>query len=82
MGYRGTLTPASKSLFLKHLEGSTQHETLLTVLPESLHMNTSTENIVCVHRVFLNNGFGTTHRWSWISGVPPSRRTKIVDPQV
>ena len=47
----GTRTLASKSLFLKHQEGSTQHETLLVVSPGSLHMNTSIENIVCV---FLN----------------------------
>ena len=33
---------------------TTQHETLLVVSPGSLHMNTSTENIVCVHRVYWN----------------------------
>ena len=37
---------------VKTLEGSTQHETLLVVSPESLHMNTSIENTVCVHRVY------------------------------
>ena len=47
----GTLAIASKSLFLKHQEGSTQHGTLLVVSPGSLHMNTNSENIVCVHRV-------------------------------
>ena len=29
-----------------------QHESLLVVSPGSLHMNTSIENIVCVHRVY------------------------------
>ena len=33
----GTFTIASKSLFLKHEEDSTQHETLLIVSPGSLH---------------------------------------------
>ena len=49
---RGTFVMASKSPFLKHKDGSTQHETLLIVSPESLHMNMSIENIVCVHRVY------------------------------
>ena len=48
----------TKEAFLKHKEDSTRHETLLVVSPASLHMNTSTENIVCVHsllkRRFLN----------------------------
>ena len=48
----GTLTLASKPLFSKHWEASTQHETLLIVSPGSLHMNTSIENIVCVHTEF------------------------------
>ena len=42
----GKLAIASESLFLKHQEGATQHETLLVVSPGSLHMNTSIENIV------------------------------------
>ena len=43
---------ASKLSFLKHLEGSAQHETLLVLSLGSLHMNTSIEDIVCVHRVY------------------------------
>ena len=36
----------ASTLFLKHQEGSTQHETSLEVSPGSLHMNTSIENTV------------------------------------
>ena len=43
---------ASKLLILKHYESSTQRVTLLVVSPGSLYMNTSIENIVCVHRVY------------------------------
>ena len=34
---------SKKSLFLKHSEGSTQHETFLVVLPGSLYMFVYTE---------------------------------------
>ena len=38
---RDTTMIAWKPLFLKHLQGSTQHETLLVVSPGSLHMNST-----------------------------------------
>ena len=38
----------ASTLFLKHQEGSTQHETSLEVSPGSLHMNTSIENTVYI----------------------------------
>ena len=50
------LAIASKSLFLKHQEGSTQHETFLIVSPGSLHMNASIENIVYTEFI-KNKGF-------------------------
>ena len=48
----GTFSIASKLLFLKHEEGSIQHETLLVVSPGSLHMNMNIENIDYVHRIY------------------------------
>ena len=39
----------SKLLFLKHQEGSSQHEASHLVSPGSLHMNMSIENFVCTH---------------------------------
>ena len=32
-------------------------KTQLLVLPESLHMDMSIENIVCVHRIYKKEGF-------------------------
>ena len=48
----GKLAIASKLLFSKHLEGSTQHETFLVVSPGSLNMNTSIENEFTKKTVF------------------------------
>ena len=45
-------------------------------------MNTSIENIVCVHRVYEKEGFWTTHVSCCISGARPSWQAKSVDPRV
>ena len=64
----GTLMQVSKSLFLKHKEGSTLHETVLVVSPGSLHMNTSMENMLehlctqsCPKTFFLVNSVYTNN---------------------
>ena len=60
MGCRGTLTLASKSLFLKHEEGSTQHETLLVGGPPLLScllgrtMMAAHQRCYCKHELSKN----------------------------
>ena len=50
-GVQGHSYNSIKIAIFKPQRRLAQHETLLVVSPGSLHMNMSTENIVCVDRV-------------------------------
>ena len=54
----------------------------LVALLGSLLVNTSIENIVCVHRVYEKDGFWTTHVSCCIPCALPSWQAKIADPWV